>query len=280
MLEEALVLASRLVVRAALAALALALSLPAFAEDAAAPEEDPGWKTTVALGATISSGTTDSFGGSIDAATGREWEHHKAHFGLFASYGRTDGGPSDAATTQSNEQRLTQAYRYIPRERFYWYVALEEARDPVRNIELRLLASTGPGYRVWHVDDKNLFDVEVGVGYRYEDYGNIVDLTPGIVPPALTPTPEFEPSRNDVNGRAAFNYLRMFGVAEFGQSGEFLLPFNDTKGWIARGTTRLSFPIVDGWAFANTLALEYFNDPPKDSEKFELDYIVSLVLAF
>lgn len=270
--------ASRLAVRAALAALALALSLPAFAEDEAAPEEDPGWKTKVALGATISSGTTDSFGGSIDAGTGREWEHHKLHFGLFASYGRTDGGPSDAATTQSNEQRLTQSYRYIPGERFYWYGALEEARDPVRNIELRLLASTGPGYRVWHVDDKNLLDLEAGVGYRYEDYGNIFDPTPGGALPI--PFPLFEPSRNDVNGRAAFNFLRVFGIAEFGQSGEFLLPFNDTSGWIARGTTRLSFPIADGWSFANTLALEYFNDPPRDTEKFELDYIVSLVLDF
>ena len=103
--------------------------------------------------------------------------------------------------------------------------------------------------------------------YRYEDYGDV----PGNIP---------ERSRNDVNGRVAANFLRVFGIAEFGQSAEFLLPFNDTSGWIARGTTRLSFPIASGWSFANTLALEYFNTPPSGSKSFELDYIISLVYAF
>ncbi|MCA9512280.1 MAG: DUF481 domain-containing protein [Myxococcota bacterium] len=249
------------------ALLALALALPSFAEEEAAPAEDPGWTGKISLGGNISSGTINSYGGTIDAGTENSWGPHNVKLGAFANYSHNDGGKKDSAVTTANEQRLTQYYRFIPSDSWYWYGNLEQARDTVRNIELRLLANTGPGYRFWHADDKNLFEAEAGVGYRYEDYGDV----PGNIP---------ERSRNDVNGRVAANFLRVFGIAEFGQSAEFLLPFNDTSGWIARGTTRLSFPIASGWSFANTLALEYFNTPPSGSKSFELDYIISLVYAF
>ena len=253
------------------ALLALALAAPASAQDEAPPDapeapEEKGWTGKVSLGGNLSSGTTDSFGGAVDVGAERTWGKHEVKLGAFLSYGRTNS-PGARAVTQTNEQRLTQYYSYSPTERFYWYGNLEQARDTVRNIELRLFANTGPGYRIWHVDDLNQLDGELGIGYRYEDYGGIR-------------TVGREPSRNDVNGRAAFTFLRTLGIAQFGQTGEFLLPFNDTGGWIARGKTTLSFPLVAGWAFENALQMEYFNDPPSGSKSFELDYIVSLVNAF
>ena len=69
-------------------------------------------------------------------------------------------------------------------------------------------------------------------------------------------------------------------VASLGQTGEFLLPFNDTNGWLARARTSLSFPITDAWAFENSLTLEYLNDAPPLTDEFTLDYIVSLVYSF
>ena len=250
-----------------IAALFLGFSTVSLAEDQASAEES-GWTGAVSLGGSLSAGTTNSFSGNLSIGGEREWGANLLRLNFDAKYGTTKRKYT-AGVTDTDEQKLKQYLRHSFSDRFYLYAEAEQGRDSVRNIDQRILVTVGPGYKVWDDEDGAFLDLEGGIGYRYENLGGITD-------PVLVR----EKSRNDITGRAAFTFKDKFGAADFDQTGEFILPFNETNGWLARAETKLSFPILESWSFVNTLGLEYNNAPAKDTDKFELDYIVSLEYMF
>lgn len=256
---------------------AIGFSSAGNAEDP--PDTNPsGWTGKIALGGSLSAGTTDTLGVNLSIGGEREWGKSLVRLGFDAQYGKTDRKYS-ASVTDSNRQGLTEYFRHSISDAFYLYNENEQARDRVQNINLRLLSSVGPGYRIWEDEDGGVLDFEAGVGYRYEDYGRTDDPSPGPLPGGDGIAVRAK-SRNDITGRTALFYKRKIGVADLGQTAEFLLPFNDTDAWLARAETRLSFPVLESWSFENTLGLEFSNAPPEDTNKFELDYVISLVYAF
>lgn len=265
-----------------IAALSLGFSTASLAEDEV-PAEEPGWTGSVSLGGSLSAGTTNTFSGNLSIDGEREFGANLVRLGLDARYGTTKTKADPSYVTQTDEQKLTQYLRHSPSDRFYIYGESEEARDSVRNIDERFLVTVGPGYKVWGEEDGAFLDLEGGIGYRYENYGGLFDPLPG--GPGNLPIPGDgiplrQESRNDITGRAAFNFKDKFGAADFGQTGEFILPFNDTSGWLARAETKLSFPVLESWSFVNTLGLEYNNAAAVGTKKFELDYVVSLEYKF
>ena len=244
--------------RDALAVLvAAAFGFPAIAEETA--DAPAAWKGKISLGGSLSRGNVDSLNGVLKADAERDFDPHLVRLGFHAGYGESDGDKDN------DKQDLREYYRYAFRDRLYTYADSLQGRDSVQNIDFRFLVNAGPGYRVWQGGDKRYFDVEGGVGYRHELRRRSSD-------------------RSDPTGRVAVDYANLIGIAEFQQTGKFLLPFDDTSAWLARATTSLSFPITDAWSFENSLILEYNNDPAVEDgvplEEFELDYVVSLVYSF
>ena len=258
-------------------ALSTGFSSAGFAEDPSDTSQ-AAWTGKIALGGSLSAGTTDTLGVNVSIGGERNWGPNLVRLGFDAQYGKTNKKHS-ASVTDSNRQVLTEYFRRTISDDFYLYNENEQARDRVQNINLRLLSSVGPGYRVWENEDGGVLDIEAGVGYRYEDYGRSDDPSPGPLPGGDGIAVRAK-SRNDVTGRAALFYKRKIGLADLGQTAEFLLPFNDTGAWLARAETKLSLPVLESWSFENTLGLEFANAPPVDTDKFELDYVISLVYAF
>ena len=236
---------------------ASAFSGPALAEETA--DTPPAWKGQISLGGSLSRGNVDTIAGVLKANAERASDPHLLRLRLYAEYGESDGDKDD------DDQDLNEHYRFSFNDRLFAYVDSLQGRDSVQNIDFRFLVNAGPGYRVWQKGDKQYFDVEGGVGYRHELRHRDSD-------------------RSDPTGRVAADYANMIGIAEFQQTGEFLLPFNDTGAWLAKARTSLSFRLTETWSFENSLNLEYNNDPALDDgvllKKFELDYVVSLVYSF
>jgi len=246
--------------RASALVLIAAVALSAAGAHAEDEEENPGWKGKIALGGSVSAGNVDAIKGAGEIRGERAWDLQLVRLALLASYGQTDDA-DDGTVVNSDKQSLSEYYRYGLTERFYLYGDALQARDSVQDIDGRILLNVGPGYQFWKHSDEEFLEGELGVGYRYENYADDTD-------------------RNDVTGRAAFLFSDLFGPAEFTQSGEFLLPFNDVDAWLARGRTNLAFPLVESWSFNNTLITEYLADPVPGNQGFDLEYIVSLSYEF
>ena len=242
-----------------------ALCTLALAATAVADDAPPGWAGKVSLGGSISRGTTDSLSGNLEATAERSWDDHLLRLGLRAAYGRTDPDGGHNARTDNDEQYLTQYYRYTASKRLYLFGDFEQSRDAVQDIDFRLIANAGPGYRIWEGGEKRYLDVEGGIGYRHESRSGDANL-------------------DNVLGRTAATFSTSIDAATFVQTAEFLLPFDSTGEWLARARTSLAFPLTQSWSFENSLNLEYQNDPagdpPNENANLELDYIVSLVYSF
>ncbi len=244
-----------------LAVLATVSTLVAAASSGAevGAEDAPSWKGKVSLGGSLSRGNVNSLKGTLEAGAERAFDPHLVRLGLFAAYGESDS--SGKNEVDNNKQELREYYRYSFSERFYAYGDSLQGRDTVQNIKFRFLANAGPGWRAWHAGEDQFLDLELGIGYRNESRRG-------------------DDNRSDVTGRLGAAFAQLIGPARFRQTGEFLLPLNDTGGWLAKARTSLSFPLTDAWSFENSLLLEYNNKPAASTKAFELDYIISLVYSF
>jgi putative salt-induced outer membrane protein YdiY len=238
----------------------LIFTAPAIAEDEVKQPEGPAWTGKVALGGSLSLGTNDSLKGVLEAGAERVFDPHLLRFGLYAAYGSTKN-KGESRETDNNKQEVTEYYRYTFSERFFVYGDSLQGRDLVQNIKFRFLASAGPGWRAWYAGDKDFLDLELGIGYRNESRRGDDD-------------------RSDVTGRVGATFAKLLGPAEFRQTAEYLLPFNQTGAWLATGKASLSFPLTEAWSFENSLLLEYNNKPPDSTKNEKLDYIISLVYSF
>jgi putative salt-induced outer membrane protein YdiY len=243
------------ILRSALPIIAAVLVAAASSAEEPSEEQDTSWRGKVALGGSVTAGNSDAVKLNFGALGEKQWGDHLVKLELLASYGRSNG------STDSDKQSLSEYYRHSLRDRLYVYVDALQGRDSVQDIDFRFLLNSGPGWHLWETSAQEFFDIEIGLGYRYENYS-----TAG--------------SRNDVVGRTAVLYSNLFGPAEFTQSAEFLLPFNDTGGWLATARTTLAFPLTDSWSFTNSLLIEYLNAPVAGNKGFDLEYVVGLSYAF
>jgi putative salt-induced outer membrane protein len=221
---------------------------------------DEGWTGGISLGASLTTGETDSFAGNAQAKTQRELDGDRFRFGLEAFYGKSDG------EVDANAQKATGSHRrWLGAEgsrTWYWDTGAEIGRDTIQDINWRALANTGPGRRLWQAGEKRYFDLEAGLGYRHEEYRGDTD------------------TRDDVNARVASEYSEKLGSLEILHTLELLEPMNDPKGFLGRTDLKLSLPIIGSWKFSLRVNLEYQNDPADDAEKVNTKSSVGLEYAF
>lgn len=242
------------------ALLACAAALVAAGASAEEAAEDEGWTGSVVVGATLTTGETDSFAGSALAKTERELEIDRIRFGLEGYYGTTDGD------VDANAQKATGSHRRWlgagGAKTWYWETGAELGRDTIQDINWRALANTGPGRRVWQAGEKRYLDLEAGLGYRHEEYRGDTE------------------TRDDVNARVASEYSEKLGNLEILHTLELLEPLNDPKGFLGRTDLKLSLPIVGAWKFSARFNLEYQNDPADEAEKVNTKSSLGLEYAF
>ena len=139
------------------------------------------WESSIAAGATLTRGNSETFLGTLSAGTGKKWNQNELAFGADVAYGTTKqkvvtDTTTTPPTTVERNQTTTETmhgfaqYNRLFNERLYGYGRVEGLHDGVADIDYRLSLSAGAGY--YFIKSKEtLLSAEVGPGYIVERLG-------------------------------------------------------------------------------------------------------------
>jgi putative salt-induced outer membrane protein YdiY len=161
---------------AAIAVAAIATPLVSRGADAT-PSTTNHWESSVAAGATLTRGNSETFLGTISAGTGKKWDQNELAFGADVAYGTTQ--TEDKSTTPPTKHTDTTTetlhgfgqYNRLFNERLYGYGRLEGLHDGVAEIRYRLSLSAGAGYYFIKTKETQLSG-EVGPGLITQRLGD------------------------------------------------------------------------------------------------------------
>jgi putative salt-induced outer membrane protein YdiY len=133
--------------------------------DAQAKKPDTAWKTSAAIGATLTRGNSKTLtvNGTID--TVKKWKKNEFGAGGYVTYGEDDGD------TTANNYGLYSQYNRLFTERFFAFARVDYQHDELADLDYRVALNPGVGY-YFLKDDKFTLAGEVGPGYVWEKLGN------------------------------------------------------------------------------------------------------------
>jgi putative salt-induced outer membrane protein YdiY len=240
-----------------------------FAEDAA-EEEEGAWSGEVNVSIAATSGTIDTFSGSIDTKAERTWDEVDVvgvrFVGVYGTKRERNDGSRTSTETIQNAQELSARWKHTIHKRFFWLTPTSASRDSVQELEVRYAISSGPGYRLWMPEDKPAkrhFDVSAGPGYRYEIWdGN----TGAKTSTGAADTGENGDSSHFADMVVGFEYQNLFfdEKIEYTHTGSARMPANDTASYILRSELIFDIPLTAGWAFRTGFVVEYTANPGTD----------------
>jgi putative salt-induced outer membrane protein YdiY len=145
-----------------------AMAVTVTAEDAA---EEKGWDTSLALGANLNQGNTDTMGINAALTTERDTDDMAYRFGIEANYGEntvtaTDGGEDTQKTTQN-----AKAYANIKKKLGVPYLYSDNSvlHDEIGGIDYRVIIGAGGGMYALD-DDNDKLGLEAGLAYIIEKF--------------------------------------------------------------------------------------------------------------
>ena len=131
------------------------------AEPLAAPEDATAWKSSAAVGVTLTSGNSDTLMVNGSLLTGKKWDQNELAFGANFTYGE-DSDQVNASSAGGFGQ-----YNRLFTERLYGFLRLDALHDDIAKIDYRVSLSPGIGYYLLK-DDKFTLALEAGPGYVFE----------------------------------------------------------------------------------------------------------------
>lgn len=155
-------------------ACALVLSMAgvsaASAAEAPAPEMKPAspWKTSAALGFTLTSGNAETVLATANVISTRKWTRSDLTLGLDGAYGENE-------EIKSTEMiRGYGQYNWMFQERFFGYGRVEAFHDAIADVEYRVTLSPGLGY-YFVKNEKITLRTEFGPAWIIEKLGSEED---------------------------------------------------------------------------------------------------------
>jgi len=145
-------------------------------------ETVPLWKTTVAAGANVTRGNSETLqlNGSVISAF--KQDRNEARVGVEANYGETQvtqgSGTNESKRTDTNvnNARAFSEYRRLLTERNYVYANAEILQDDIANIDYRFMVGPGVG-RYFLMSDRQKLSGETGLAYIKTKQGGVTDDT-------------------------------------------------------------------------------------------------------
>ncbi len=141
----------------------------ALAADEAA--EAKGWKTSLAVGANLNQGNTETLGINSALTTERETEKMEYRMGIEANYGENTTTAEDGSENTDKTTQNAKAYANIKRKLGapYLYSNNSILHDEIGGIDYRAIIGVGGG--LYAVDtDKDKLGIELGLAYIYEKF--------------------------------------------------------------------------------------------------------------
>src|SRR5262245_12722003 len=144
-----------------------AIACPASAQTA--PKPDGQWRGALGVGATATSGNTNSETYSINGDTVKQTENDKLSGYLQAVNGRRQVNGVSERT--ANQARAGAAYTRDMNDRWFGFGAADWDRNPLIDLRLRSVFSVGIGYHVVKRESFT-FDVATGPAYNRERFSS------------------------------------------------------------------------------------------------------------
>ena len=237
-------------------AVAAAGIIGTYAQDAApaaatpAPPPPPKWDLSVALGATLTEGNSDSVMFSVIGRADKKFEPHEIHAGFDLTYGETD----DVKSTET--ARAFGQYNYLFTDRWYAYLRAEALHDAIADVEYRFTIGPGVGYYIIKRPMTTLA-VEGGPAFVYEKVGS------------------------DTSGyftaRIAERFEHKFSeTARVWQSLEFLPQVDDLDNFIINAEIGAEAALTTSWAVSVIVQDTYDNVPAEGREENDFKLISAL----
>lgn len=141
------------------------------------------WESSVAAGATLTRGNSETFLGTISAGTGKKWDQNEIAIGADVAYGtttvETKKAPPATGTTEHTDTTAETVhgfgqYNRLFNERLYGYGRLEGLHDGVAAIDYRFTFNVGAGYYFIKTKATQL-SAEAGPGYLVQRLGGVDD---------------------------------------------------------------------------------------------------------
>jgi putative salt-induced outer membrane protein YdiY len=152
----------------------MAVTVGAFAAEEAA--EADGWDTSLAVGANVNQGNTETMGVNAALTTGREYEKMAYRFGVEANYGENTTTAEDGSESTDKTAQNAKAYANIKRRLngTYLYSDNSVLHDEIGGIDYRIIIGAGGGHYALDTDEDKL-GLEAGLAYVVEEFESGAD---------------------------------------------------------------------------------------------------------
>jgi putative salt-induced outer membrane protein YdiY len=181
---------SRITCSAATLALLLAGAISGRSDDAAATAAPPAaatgtnavvpappppkWESSLAIGATLTSGNSDSLMATINFLTDRKTANNELQIGAAGGYGYTKAPGQTTNTVNANFYGGFIQNNWSFTERLYGYARLDGRHDAIAQIDYRLPLGAGLGYFLIRSKPADL-SFELGPGYMWQKVAGVSD---------------------------------------------------------------------------------------------------------
>jgi putative salt-induced outer membrane protein YdiY len=132
------------------------------------PEDYYDWESHVDLSSTINRGNTDSDNSRLRAdGMFKHGDHrHRAEVTFFRE--------EQSGIKSQDQERFTYSYNWLFSDPWFLTAALTHERDPIIQLDSRVIASAGIGHDIWNTPQRYL-TVQLGAGYQNEDIGGATE---------------------------------------------------------------------------------------------------------
>ncbi|MFH0754357.1 MAG: DUF481 domain-containing protein [Candidatus Omnitrophota bacterium] len=171
------------------------------------------------------------------------------------------GSDNRKMTTQKLFSKAHSDYFLGETSKWFWTRAVELSHDRFNNIDVRLIPSTGIGYRFWDIKDSKAL-VDTALGYEYVDYrdGSKSEGALVIVP-------------------HVFLSRKLFWKALFAQDLSFY-PSLEGSAYRLRSVSSLMYPVNDVLSWKLSLTDDFNSRPVGNAKKNDSTLMSSLNYAF
>ena len=219
------------------------------------PEKAFEWDSNVELSATFNSGNTDSENTVLRADTTLRFSDHR-HLGEI-SFARE----SLAGSTTKDKDLLKYNYNWLFRDPWFFSTQLSFERDPIIELDQRIILSVGIGRDIWLTPRKEL-SVQLGFGGQTEQIGFV--------------------TTDSSVGTWALRYRQDFFAdnLELYHNHSITANISGRTNTSYKTTTGLRFEITDLLYATLSLDYNYETDPVDTAENEDIALLVGLGLEF
>ena len=129
------------------------------------PEKEFDWESNVEVSANLNKGNTDTANVKVRADTTVKFNDHR-HIGEITFF------REELANVSTKEQDLFKySYNWIFNDPWFFSTNLSLERDPIIELDSRVIISVGIGRDIWNTPRRTL-NVNLGAGYQTEDFSS------------------------------------------------------------------------------------------------------------